>query len=111
MDEITGIEFSQQMWREIKENEQRIAYITKNWDIDDWTAVRNDDYFYSDYLNRLEASRHKLQRITYYHNKGQVLPYDEEQVKKKIKLMDDAAMKKKSILDPNKERNYNNLNL
>ena len=48
----------------------RLAQITRNFDLDDWRTVRTPFYWEADSMTPVLALQHKIELIEYYVNKG-----------------------------------------
>ena len=48
----------------------RLAQLTRNFDLDDWRTVRTPFYWEADSMTPVLALQHKIELIEYYVNKG-----------------------------------------
>lgn len=60
----------QRDYHSIKALRDRLAHLTRNFDLDDWRTVRTPFYWESDAMTPVLALQHKIELIEYYVNKG-----------------------------------------
>jgi hypothetical protein len=57
-------------YHSIKILRDRLAYLTRNFDLDDWRTARTPYYWESDKMPLILALQHKIKLLEYYINKG-----------------------------------------
>lgn len=56
--------------RTINELKETFGYITRQFDLDDWRTVRNEEYWMADFMSTVEGLKHKIKLIEYYNKHG-----------------------------------------
>ena len=59
-----------QEFKRIKSLQEDFAYLTKNFDLEDWRTVRTPYYWKADKMSTIEALEHKIELIEYYNRYG-----------------------------------------